>query len=180
MPLIVIETGEIVEGANSFVSVDDYRLYFSDIGIDTSSSSDMEISERLVVAFRAMDSLYWGRLQGQKVQASQEGMFPRRNMINIETGETLESNYIPRNVKYWQIEAAKILFNKGIETLEPMLENVGGVKSYTSTVDVLTESVTFATSGRFDVQIFTRLENLMRPFLKHAAIINMPIVGKYA
>jgi hypothetical protein len=127
-----------------------------------------------------MDTMYWGRLQGQKVQANQSGMFPRRNMINIETGETLESNYIPRNVKYWQIEATKILLNNGLETLEPMLENIGGVRSYTSTVDVLTESVTFATSGRFDVQIFTRLENLMRPFLKYVAIIDMPIIGKYA
>lgn len=175
MPIIVIETGEIVEGANSFVSVDDYRLYFLDIGIDTSSSSDIQISENLVLAFRAMDSLYWGRLQGQKVQANQAGIFPRKNMVDVETGEILESNYIPRNVKFWQIEAAKILFS-GLETLEPKLENIGGVKSYTSTVDVLTESVTFATSGRVDVQIFTRLENLLRPFFKYASIIDMPIV----
>lgn len=180
MPIIVIETGEIVEGANSFVSVDEYRSYFSDIGIDTSSSSDIQISENLTVAFRAMDSLYWGRLQGQKVQANQAGTFPRKNMVDVETSETIESNYIPRNVKYWQIEAAKILISKGIETLEPILENIGGVKSYTSTVDVLTESVTFASSGRFDVQIFTRLDNLMRPFFKHASIIDMPIVRKYA
>lgn len=180
MTTIVIETGEIIAGANSFVSIDEYRQYFSSIGIDTSEYDDETVSQQLVSAFYSMNALYWGRLQGLKVSSFQEGMFPRQGMLDLETNASFDSNTIPINVKKWQIEATRILLtNGGYQVLEPVLDKIGVVKAYTSTVDVITESVTFADSGgRFDTQIFTRLENLMRPFLKMASIIDMPIVRR--
>lgn len=174
MATIIIETGEIVEGANSFVSFDDYLTYFS-----LNGASEGQVTDNLVLAFRAMNNLYYGKLQGTIVSSQQEGLFPRKNMINIETGFVIESTVIPKQIKHWQMEAANVLLENGSNVLEPTLERVGKVKSYTSIIGPIEESVEFESGGQFDTQYFTRLNNLMFPFLKQTAAVNMPFILSY-
>lgn len=171
MATIIVETGEIIEGANSFVTFDDYLAYFS-----LGGGSEDQITDNLVLAFRAMNNLYYGKLQGTSVSSEQEGLFPRQNMINIETGFVIGPTVIPKQVKYWQMEAAKILLENGSEALEPTLERVGKVKSYTSKIGPIEESVEFESGGQFDTQYFSRLNNLMYPYLKQATVVNMPFI----
>lgn len=178
MATIVIETGEVVAGANSFVSESEYVEYFEEIGVSTNGDNLNRLPEQLVAAFRVMNRLYSGRLQGLKVSGEQTGLFPRQGMIDLETGLAIDSGTIPQAVKYWQVEATYILLTQGSEVLEPVLPQVGGVKSFSSKVDVIEESVTFADVGYPAVSVFTKLDSLIRPFLKTFLSTDMPIVVK--
>lgn len=177
MATIIIENGDIVAGANSFVSIEEYRQYFDDIGTKTNSYQDDVVTEQLIAAFRALNSMYSGRLQGLRVSSEQTGPFPRKGMIDFETESVVDSDLIPQNIKYWQIEACQLFLTSGQSVLEPILDHTGSIKAYSSKVDVIEESITFADSGRLNVQVFTRLDALIRPFLKTFLSADMPIVA---
>tara|TARA_R110000823_G_scaffold203197_2_gene334052 strand:+ start:774 stop:1250 length:477 start_codon:yes stop_codon:yes gene_type:complete len=99
---IVVENGSVVSGANSYVSLAEYRSWANDRGILTSDSDS--VLERAI--FRAMD--YFESLQfiGNKANENQPLQWPRTEAL-ID-GYYVDATEIPGQVKKALYEAAYV------------------------------------------------------------------------
>lgn len=80
---IVVETGAIVAGAVSYVTVDEVKAFIGSIA--TPTATDTEIERAAVLATRYIDGKYRARLKGQRVKPTIQALeFPRVGVRLVE------------------------------------------------------------------------------------------------
>lgn len=161
--MLVVEDGSIVPGANSYITIQEYRDYFTEVGIDVVTELDPDVEIRIRKAFIVHNSMYRGKLLGVKVTAEQLGLFPRLNLLD-EDAYPISSTTIPQNIKYWQIEAARYLIT---EELQKDFLYDGKVKRIRETlVDGIGEEIEYTDRGAIEKKIFTKLDDFMRIYIR--------------
>lgn len=135
---ITVETGAIVTGANSYVSVADARTYVEARG-DTFTADDAEAEILLLKAMDFLESLS-NRFKGELVQRDQPLSWPRTGVV-IENW-SWNSDEIPRQVINAQLSLVREI-NAGIDPYNPPSNDVYPVKR--EKVDVI--EVEYATPG---------------------------------
>lgn len=162
--VITVEDGTLVDGANSFVTVQEYRNYWSNRGVDTSGDDDDAVGVLLIKGYDYLQNQYEYLLLGEKVDRDQSLMFPRYGLYDAY-GHFWDSNEIPPKVKTAQIVAA----NKSkTATLMPDLDRGGKVKR--TKVDVI--EVEYEDNAPALTE-FQELDKLMRDFTRSAGIIQV-------
>jgi len=130
MPLTV-EDGTVVANANSFISLADARLMATDMGL-VIDADDTIAETQLRQSYYQLVKSYQNRLQGNIVDPTQTGIFPRRNVY--AHGYLVASNSIPIDVQRAQITYGDSInkgadFNKTADDQELKGFNVQGVYS---------------------------------------------------
>lgn len=108
-PALIIETGAIVTGADSYVTQANYATYAASIGAVLGDVESQKLSLRNAAIYIAT---YEPRIKGEKVERSQPLSFPRKNLI-IENFDWSEDE-IPRQVQLCQMQLA-IDINAGVD-----------------------------------------------------------------
>lgn len=111
---IIVETGEIVTGANSYVSVAELNTYASNRGITIAGTE-----EDLLI--KAMDVIEAYDYIGVKRERLQSLQWPRLQVL--VDGYYIDSNVIPTQLKNAQCEAA-IAIDAGNNPLNPVEKDV--------------------------------------------------------
>lgn len=112
MPLTV-ETGAIVAGANSYVTVAEFKAHVGSIA--TPAGTDTEIERWGILATRYMDGKYRFRLKGQRVLATQPLEFPRVG-VDLGFGRFLASNVVPQE---WKDATCELMLRVAAGPLAP-------------------------------------------------------------
>lgn len=117
---LIIENGSIVNGANSLVTVSEYREYLEIQGDDTQNETESEVEARLIKAMRYINRLE-SSIKGRRVQYDppQPLVLPRYGLSFFEE-YLFPSDKIPNEFKNAQIIAARTLL---FEELEPDLDS---------------------------------------------------------
>lgn len=99
---LVIETGTIVNGANSYVDVAEFDLYLTSRNLVIDKTNE----EKEALLINACDELlaYEERFKGLRVDASQELSWPRQNAY--VNGFLLNADIIPSELKKAQMQLA--------------------------------------------------------------------------
>lgn len=133
---LIIETGDGSNpNANSYVTVDDLRLYGKSRGVDLNSKTEEELE---VLLIRAIDYLEAQRnkYKGFKTHIGQPLEWPRSEVWGVEQRNSLlPNNEIPRLVEYAQMSLAieaieqELMPNKNRDLKGPVLkEKVGDIE----------------------------------------------------
>lgn len=96
---LVIETGAVVAGANSYLSLADAQAFILARGLDETTMTEAT----MIQAFDYVNS-FESQYQGSRVSADQTGSFPRYNVII--NGFAFASDEIPQQLKDAQAYAA--------------------------------------------------------------------------
>jgi hypothetical protein len=110
MPTIVVETGAIIDGANSYVSEAEFATYLSDRSITLTGNAAL----RLIQAMDYLESLSY---KGTKKTSGQPLQWPRY-CVTID-GWYSESNTIPKELKKAQMAIA-VSVDEGNDPLSPI------------------------------------------------------------
>ena len=100
---MIVEDGTQVENSNSYVSLLEANLYFQDRTHSSSWENFDDKSKALITASSMLDwSLDW---KGEKTSPSQSMEFPRQKLL-LDTGDYLDTDIIPKNLKVATFELA--------------------------------------------------------------------------
>jgi hypothetical protein len=100
---IIVEDGTGVTGANSYVTVDEFRDYAEARGTAAFSSTDADYDKYLILACDKLES-YAKEFKGQRVATTQALQWPR---YDVYLDDYLVANTtIPRELKYAQMAFA--------------------------------------------------------------------------
>ncbi len=144
MALIVQDDTGLIEDANSYVTLLEYKTYWSTRNIDLTTVDDKQLEADLITAREYADELhdYCGSKLNGRAQTTE---FPRVNFYEDDCSTLIEG--VPVEMKNAQMEYAKLISVDGI-TLQPN-ENVGGsVKRTKEKVDVLEEEIEYFSAGQ--------------------------------
>lgn len=126
----IVEDGTGLDTATSYVSVDDFKSYWTDRAVDYSAKTDAEIQASLIKATQYIDNNF--RFIGYKASYSQALEFPRYLAYTRE-GYLIDG--IPNKLVYAVNEATAIdlagtsLFSSTEQGISEKTENVGPVKT---------------------------------------------------
>lgn len=153
---LIVETGAIIAGADSYVSVTDCDTYHADRGNTAWTGTDAVKEHALRKAVAYLDGHYRNRLKGIMVDPIKQNLaWPRYDVV-ID-GVTLARSPIPQRIRYAQCELALIALSAD---LAPNVS--AGVKR--EKVDVLeTEYFAGAPAG---TTVYTAVNNLLSDLLK--------------
>jgi hypothetical protein len=126
---LVIETGAVVDNANSFATDDEFKTYAGIRGFDVPATQP----DREALLILAMDYIFSKEqsLKGSRVSVDQELPYPRRGVCS--NGFNIASDAIPQSLKKAQMELAiqanesSILVTGSVQNLASF--NVDGVYS---------------------------------------------------
>jgi hypothetical protein len=107
---IVVETGDVIENANSYVTRADYIAYASSLG---TTIADAEAADQQLISACNFISDHEDNIIGLRVSKDQFLAFPRIMSDPID-GFYWESDEIPRNVKSCQMALA-LEINAGVD-----------------------------------------------------------------
>lgn len=93
--MLVVETGLIVTGANTYGDVDDAKNYWDDMAYDYSSYSDIDIEAAI---FRAMRYIETRKFIGYRYTKDQPLSWPR-SYVYDKDGYSVDTNDIPTDLK---------------------------------------------------------------------------------
>lgn len=127
---IIVEDGSIVDGANSYVSVADARIYAANRGVQLPAEND-EVAAMLIAATDYLEA-QGCRFKGRKVDCDQPLQWPRRGVYLC--CDPYPTNKIPKDLIAAQIKLA-MAANDGI-VLQPNYSASDMVVE--ETVDVIT------------------------------------------
>lgn len=122
---LVVEDGSIVAGANSYVTIAEYRSWANDRGIDVEASQLLEKS-----IYRAMDFFEQLHFIGNKANENQPLQWPRTEAL-ID-GYYADATEIPTQVKTALYEAIKVEIDGysqlNIEDRRTIKEKIGDIE----------------------------------------------------
>ncbi len=134
--VLVVETGQIVAGANTFVDLPDARTQIEALGL-TLDTDDEKAKAQLTQSYYQLKRSYQSRLKGQLVSKEQTGIYPR---LYVEAnGFEVYSDVIPQDIINAQLAYADSINRgadlnqtaKGQEVSSESLDGVGS-KTYKS------------------------------------------------
>lgn len=154
---LIVETGSIVTGADSYATLAEYQAYALAYGW-TLSGVEATDEVNLRKAARYLDNAYsW---DGEKVQADQPLAWPRY-MGSIVDGFIVPSDAIPARVKTAQMEMAHLIQNGA----DPYATISGGaVKRQKSKVDVIEEETEYFDGSGIDRDSYPLVDQLVGPY----------------
>jgi len=157
MATLIVETGTVVTGANTYYSLASADDYFETRGNITWVDYDEdEKIYALIKSCQYMETLEW---DGVKSLSTQELVWPRIGMED-EDGYSVTSSEIPKRVKWAQAELA---YRYLTEEIEPDIDTgAGAIKS--EQVDVI--KVEYFNNTRIN-KIYQRVDSLLSPFIKY-------------
>lgn len=134
--VLVVESGQIVAGANTFVDLTDARTQIEALGL-TLDADDEKAKAQLTQGYYQLKRSYQSRLKGQLVSQEQTGVFPR--MYVDANGFNVDSDTIPQDIINAQLAYADSINRgadlnqtaKGQEVSSESLDGVGS-KTYKS------------------------------------------------
>jgi hypothetical protein len=130
---IIVETGQIISGANSFVDLPNARTQIEALGL-TLDADDEKAKAQLTQGYYQLKRSYQSRLKGQLANQEQTGIFPR---LYVEAnGFKVDSNAIPQDVINAQLAYADSInrgadLNQTAKVQEVSSESLDGVGSKT-------------------------------------------------
>ena len=149
---LVIEDGSIVAGANSLVDDTEFTTYASARGLTVPSTA----AEREILLIKGMDYLNTRKYKGRRTYPDdQELAFPRYGIYAND--DYIESDQIPKEVKYAQMEAA-IASNTQDLVVNENYQNIQKEK-----LDVL--EVNYHSGGKKTKVRLGRVNAWLKPFL---------------
>lgn len=152
---IIVEDGSIVDGANSFLSLADAKLWANNRGVILPSNDD-EIAIFLIKAGDFINSKEF-KFKGEQVELSQSMSWPRTNVfLNCKK---LPDNFIPKQIKEAQLNLMQAA-SEGMD-LQPNINPSTIIKK--DKVDVL-ETEFFGPSEVGILPIFSSAEALLKMF----------------
>ncbi|MCK9234930.1 MAG: hypothetical protein M0P09_01285 [Acholeplasmataceae bacterium] len=134
---LVIEDGSIVAGANSYITLDEFRAFAEDRGVEPPTSED----ELAPMIFEAADYInaYEPRYKGERVNPlGQEMSWPRKRVKIF--GADFPDDKIPPQLKVAQLQAALTVLQG-----TSLLPNITSFAVRREKVDVI--EVEYATGG---------------------------------
>lgn len=168
MPTLIVENGQKLANANSYVSLADARLYHAAIGNDWESLDDEELTQALFMAGRSVDLLYGDLYLGSFDPYSEQAMLFGREVAFVDNrGRVVPANTIPKCLKDAQCEIAQ-LFLDGVSIL-PVDESETAVKVKKVSVDVISEeSQYYRPVGSASYSNFDSVKRILSPILRKA------------
>lgn len=154
--MFIVENGTGVADANSYISVDEFKEYWTDRNVDYTSKSDTEIQASLIKATQYLDTKY--KFIGFKYTYNQALEFPRYNAYD-KNGYLVTD--IPNCLKYALNEASAIELN-GSDLYASTEE---GVSSKTENVGPVQTTYTYKNKSTGQT-VYNIIENCLRPILK--------------
>jgi len=136
-----VETGTGSATAESYLSVADYRAYWTARGVDTASSTDAQVEVALRAATQYLDAVYTGRWKGERATTAQRLDFPRLGVLL--DGVLQNASPLPRNLR----EATAELARRHLTDTTGLLPDTGtkrDVVQESTTVGEITTSATYA------------------------------------
>lgn len=167
---LTVESGEGVEGAESYISVDnadDYIKKWHGDSTDWADANDAEKERALRIATRYVDS---HEFRGYRTDEDQPLAWPRAELGWID-GQWIDPDEIPDKIKNAQVEAA--LKHVEGESLFPDHDGES-IKSESTSVGPLSDSVTYMTSKK-QQKVFTVVKSLLEPFIVRAGKLSRGI-----
>ena len=160
---LVIENGGIVEGANSYCSVDYARAYATLRGLTFPAHTTEGDAAAEVLLIRAMDYLesLRGRYLGNKVSSKQALQWPRSLVVvdGFDIGEDEIPEMLLKAQAQLAVEAQTQDLQKNSDGKEIIAESVSGAVS-----------VTYATTGNSHPQpVFAAVMAMLAPLLQGGA-----------
>lgn len=150
----IVETGSIVAGATSYLSVADLDSYWSDRGV-TLSETDAQKEAALIIATQYVDlNNNW---KGSIVSETQPRDWPRVDVYDDE-GRGIRSDEIPFQLKNAVAEYAKRQLSADIQP--DVNPDVGGV--IREKVDVIEREFAEGTTGYFGLKKYPLADNWLR------------------
>lgn len=166
MPTITVETGAIVPGANSYVSLADADAYHAAMGNDWDSTTDTETFEQaLIVAARSVDTLWGSQFLGSLLSDHQPLLFPR-TAFQDTTGRVIARAAIPRALRDAQCEIA-LLALAGQDVMP--FPASGTIQSESVSVDVISRDITYsAPKAQAEYPGLEKVALILGPILRKA------------
>lgn len=157
---LIVENGAGLPNANCYISLADFKAYFSIRGTDISAYSDSDIEAAIVVA-----ALDW--IDGQhtftdiKLAESQSMEFPR---YDTEIG-------LPTKIVHANAKAGLLQLHGSLLVDTSALDLDGEVESSSKSVGTLSKSVSYrsGTSQRYSRVIPRDLTMLLQPYLAYSS-----------
>jgi hypothetical protein len=131
---VVVEDGSGITGANAYLSVEDWKAYADQFGLDYSVTADGtaytddQIGSAIIRARSWLDTTYRSRWPGAKANGREQSTaWPRKEADDVD-GENIADDEVPSEVIVASAEAAwRELQAPG--SLSPDLERGGAVQS---------------------------------------------------
>ncbi len=133
-----VEDGSIVDGANSYVSVDYFTSYWADRNKDLSGYAVQAIEAALIQATQLIDNNY--SFNGARISIAQPLAWPRTGASDKE-GITIAGDEVPHEIIGACCEYAHYALSN---ELQPAMSAKGVIESESSKVGDLSKSVTYA------------------------------------
>lgn len=150
---LLVQTDAGIDGANSYVTVAEFRTYHADRGTDVAIYTDPQIEKALVKATDYLDERF--HFVGDRIRPAQRTAWPRVSAVDDDGWPRVG---IPAEVKEACHEYALIALTSELN-LAPTLDASGRVvQSKTSTVGPITESVTYAAGAAFKMPKYPKAD----------------------
>jgi hypothetical protein len=179
---ITVETGAVVTGANSFISLADFKTYHGDRGNDLTAYTDPQQQAALVKAADYLNGLVWKGVKtgrdnpmawpryGTETGGSiwNQLVYPASEWVGVldKDGFYIPTDEVPAEVVNAQCEAAYLVLLGN--DLQPALSRGGAVKR--RKVDVI-ETEYFP--GASPVNRYLTIENLLKGLLRSGFSVEM-------
>lgn len=175
MPTLIVETGAIVSGANSYVTLDEANAYHARVGngdwtAPGEEASPTEIAEieatlnaALIMATESLTLLYGTRMVASLLdETRQELVYPRTSFYD-RVGRRVVSGTVPKCLREAQCEIA-LMRLQGIDIFPK--RNSGAIQSEKTSVGSVSEERTYYTPvGNDEFPNFDRITLMLSPIL---------------
>lgn len=134
-----------VDGANSYISVDDFRSYHADRGRDLSSYPTALVEQAIIRATDYVDGRF--RYVGERRTEDQRTAWPRTNAVDVD-GDTRTG--LPAEVVEACAEYAYAALSSDLDPTPTRDTSGRAVQSYRKKVGPLEKGVTYADGARYE------------------------------
>lgn len=165
--MIVVETGQVISGANSFVSVSSVTAFATLSGQLTAWNTAETNTEKEQAIYRAMRKILQlePRFFGFRTSGEQTLPFPRQNLY--VRGRLISSSAIPQEVKDAQCELAIEEAATAFSTIPDEVPTGGGIVEEDKSVKKIKKSIRYKDVKGRNVQPYRpRITALLRPFMQ--------------
>lgn len=123
MAVFVPETGDGLENANSYLSLEDFKDISDLFDYDYSDFTDSQIEARLIRSTMILDSEYRMDFPGKRETDEQALEWPRHGAVYVD-GADIDTGVVPKEVQYATVE---MFYSLATGTAQPVLSSNGAV-----------------------------------------------------
>lgn len=160
---MIVETGTIVTGANSYCTLAEANAYHTLYDNSDWAGTDADLELALIKACQSLDLLYGPKYASQVRSNSQSLLFPRYAFYD-RFNKLRSATAIPIELKHAQCEIALKALN--FENILPSPSVQSSIVSESITIDVIDISTSYKNSTNpSDIDGFRKIELILYPIL---------------